>query len=100
MEGLNGSDVIRGLGGDDVIEGGEGAGLDRLYGGAGNDTIRLVEGGDAYGGPGDDTIRGVYLFSRSLIDCGPGHDHLYLTDTTKPSVTVRSCETVTTTPVE
>jgi len=100
VTGLGGSDVIRGFAGDDVLEGGEGGGRDLLVGGAGDDTLRLVESGSAYGGPGDDTIRGVYLFSRSLIDCGPGRDHLYLTDTTRPSVTVRNCETVTTTPVE
>jgi len=100
LEGLDGSDVIHGLAGDDLIEGGEGGGHDRLFGGTGDDTIRLVEGGSAYGGPGNDTIRGVYLFSRSLVDCGPGRDHLYLSDTTRPYVTVRSCETVTTTPVQ
>jgi len=100
LQGLGGSDVIQGLAGDDVIEGGEGGGHDRLLGGAGDDTLRLVDSGSAYGGPGNDTIRGVYLFSRSLIDCGPGRDHLYLTDTTQPGVTVRSCEIVTTTPVE
>ncbi|MFL6171827.1 MAG: hypothetical protein ACJ716_02940 [Marmoricola sp.] len=100
IEGFAGSDVIHGLAGDDVLEGGEGGGYDRLVGGEGDDTLRLVESGSAYGGPGDDTIRGVYLFSRSLIDCGPGRDHLYLTDTTEAYVTVRSCETVTTTPVD
>jgi Ca2+-binding RTX toxin-like protein len=99
INGEGGNDVIRGLGGDDDLRGGEISGLDTLYGGPGNDVLRLVNGGRAYGGPGNDTIYAVYLFTRSVIDCGPGNDLLFLTDETRQNVTIRGCEKIVTTPI-
>jgi Ca2+-binding RTX toxin-like protein len=100
INGLDGTDVISGLGGDDVINGGELGGTgDTLNGGPGDDLIRLVNVGRVYAGPGDDTVRAVYLFSRSTIDCGPGDDHVYLTDQTRQNVRITSCEKITTTPI-
>ncbi|MCW2787472.1 MAG: hypothetical protein JWP74_3989 [Marmoricola sp.] len=53
----------------------------------------------ARGLAGDDALKGGEEGGRDTLYGGPGDDHLYLTDQTRQNVTVRGCETVTTTPI-
>ncbi|SHI36903.1 Hint domain-containing protein [Wenxinia saemankumensis] len=55
MQGGAGADRLEGGLGDDTLEGGLGA--DTLSGGAGNDDITVASGDTVYGGDGDDHIR-------------------------------------------
>jgi len=81
ISGVQGNDFINGGSGDDQISGdGNGVGdltsFDRLFGAAGNDTIR---GGDSrdriYGGSGNDTTYGEN--GRDLMAGGAGNDTQY-----------------------
>ncbi len=89
LYGEAGNDTAYGNGGDDVIDGG--AGVDNLYGGAGNDSIIAGTGiGDhLYGEDGNDTITGSDegsdndpnffdgVYFGDWIDGGAGNDTIY-----------------------
>jgi Ca2+-binding RTX toxin-like protein len=73
IQGLAGSDVIHGGGGDDQIF--PGAGRDEAYGDEGNDVVADLQGLDRlFGGPGDDFLssydyrRGDYLGGGGGVD--------------------------------
>ena len=76
LVGDNDADDISGGDGNDVIHGG--SGIDDLDGGAGDDRIFADSGaGRILGGPGDDTIV-VDGATRSIVNCGPGNDRVYV----------------------
>ncbi|NJO93754.1 MAG: type I secretion C-terminal target domain-containing protein [Hydrococcus sp. RM1_1_31] len=63
LNGFAGDDYLEGLAGDDTLDGGTGR-LDRLFGGAGNDTIIDPDGIEgAHGGTGNDTISVTFASS-------------------------------------
>ena len=64
--GFAGNDTLRGNAGDDMVDGGEGA--DRIYGGSGNDTL--------VGGTGDDVMEGDDGDDTYVIRAGDGADQI------------------------
>ncbi|HTN25374.1 MAG TPA: LamG-like jellyroll fold domain-containing protein [Solirubrobacteraceae bacterium] len=76
LVGDNDADTIHGGDGNDVLHGG--SGIDNLYGEGGDDRIFADSGaGEILGGDGDDTIV-VDGATRSVVNCGPGNDRLYV----------------------
>ena len=69
------NDLIKGLDGDDTLTSKHG-GVDKIYGGTGNDTITvLTEGSQAYGEDDDDTL---YLTGNNIyLDGGMGSDRIF-----------------------
>src|SRR3954467_3210143 len=92
-------DTLVGRGGVDVIWGDylavgtPAAQTDRIYGGPGGDFIYGSHGRSVvYGGAGDDRIR--IWFGRGYVNCGPGHDVLYVSRKAGPHVKRRGCEVI------
>ena len=83
-----GFDRLYGGAGADTLAGGRAN--DRLYGGTGNDVLHGGSGSDRlFGGPGDDLLYGGP--SRDSFDCGPGNDTVYrVRRSTGPSSLERS----------
>jgi Ca2+-binding RTX toxin-like protein len=66
-----------------------------LDGGSGNDFIYASKGrNDISGGTGDDVIHAHYG-TGGVVDCGPGHDVLFLSLRSRARYTVRNCEHIT-----
>lgn len=73
LTGANGMDRLYGGNGDDLLNGGRNA--DRLYGGAGDDTLDGQTGDDRlYGGTGDDRLIGGQGADRFVFEIGDGSD--------------------------
>ena len=85
------NDELLGGHGDDTVKGGWGH--DVIWGdhkASGNTEHQLDR---IYGGPGQDTIR--VWFGRGFVDCGPGgNDILYVSKTQNHKVKRRNCERV------
>lgn len=67
-----GGDEVRGNGGDDLI-----CDARTVYGGEGNDRIRVLDGGTAWGNAGDDEFISLSFSSDALVPTlfgGSGHD--------------------------
>jgi Ca2+-binding RTX toxin-like protein len=98
--GGHGNDEIYGRSGHDVIWGDHKASgqgnkqKDVMRGGPGDDWIYASHGRNTiYGGGGDDTIR--VWFGRGFVDCGKGGDDiLYVSKTQNKKVKRRHCERV------
>jgi Ca2+-binding RTX toxin-like protein len=98
--GGHGNDLIYGRGHDDVIWGdfwpsGQPASqLDKLYGGDGDDFIYVSHGTNrVFGGAGNDTIR-AHFGRGGTIDCGPGNDRLHLSHRSERRYSVKNCERI------
>ncbi|MEY2535805.1 MAG: hypothetical protein QOF29_3715, partial [bacterium] len=71
------TDTIRGGAGDDIIHAGSAG--DTVDGGGGDDEIFADSGPDTIrGGDGDDVVYVNNGTAARAIDCGPGHDTLYI----------------------
>ncbi len=102
IHGRGGDDRLNGRGGADAVFGGGGNDFirsttpdnvtDRLYGGAGDDKFRMAQRDRAYGGPGDDEFDVPSGGLGTLIDCGPGRDHVTFHSLPEPAT--RGCETI------
>lgn len=67
--------------------------FDRLDGGDGRDFIYASHGTNVIaGGAGDDVVHAH--FGRGRIDCGPGHDLVFLARSRKAGWKLTGCETV------
>lgn len=85
LRGDEGDDELRGDAADDELDGNDGSdkldggsGADRVDGGPGNDMITGGPGPDMIsGGEGDDIIRAADD-SADTVNCGPGHDTVYV----------------------
>jgi Ca2+-binding RTX toxin-like protein len=80
--GMGGEDVIHGGDGNDYIDGGYVGGVDaydRLYGGAGDDSISAGANDDAFGGDGNDRVDATEErsgFGSSTLHGGNGDDRI------------------------
>ncbi|HEX3455990.1 MAG TPA: hypothetical protein VHS03_15305 [Gaiellaceae bacterium] len=92
LHGLGGNDVIYGGSGNDTIKGGDGNDVE--YGGYGNDSLWGGRGADTlYGGPGDDVLHALADDNQlDVVDCGPGHDTVWLNANEKGKYVIRGCE--------
>jgi Ca2+-binding RTX toxin-like protein len=105
--GRDGNDAIRGDAGRDTLYGA--AGNDQLDGGSGDDTLSGGDGADEIvAGPGADVVTGgrgpddirVADGDHDIVDCGTGHDTVYVEQDAPTRDTLRSCETVIPVPAE
>ncbi len=77
IRGFGDNDRLEGRGGNDTLIGG--TGNDTLIGGIGRDQIILGTGGDAAdAGKGNDVIRMKRDNWSDPVQCGPGHDTVYV----------------------
>jgi Ca2+-binding RTX toxin-like protein len=99
--GKGGDDSLHGLGGNDVVYGGQGNdtikgsdGNDVEYGGTGNDSMWGGRGADTlYGGPGNDVLHALADDNQlDVVDCGAGHDTVWLNANEKGRYVIRGCE--------
>ncbi len=93
LNGRGGADIVLGGGGDDFIRSTTPDNvMDKLYGGAGDDIVRMAQRDRAFGGPGNDEFDVPSGGLGTLIDCGPGRDHV--TFHALPEPATRGCETI------